>query len=129
MSILAKLTPEQIVAFDDCTTKEELAAKAKELGLEPTEADLDEAMALISAESGELSDDALNAVAGGADEYTKKGYKKVDKKDTCTVPDKYVPAPADLKLWPKAEYMQCGGCDNCRSMNNKIVCIAQPGKD
>ena len=65
MSILAKLTPEQIVAFDDCTTKEELAAKAKELGLEPTEAELDEAMALISAESGELSDDALDAVAGG----------------------------------------------------------------
>jgi hypothetical protein len=86
-------------------------------------------MALIGAESGELSDDALDAVAGGADEYTKKGYKKVDKKDTCTVPDKYVPAPADLKLWPKAEHMQCGGCDNCRSMNNKIVCIAQPGKD
>ena len=55
MSILKKLTPEQIVAFDDCTTKEELAAKAKELGLEPTEAELDEAMALISAENGELS--------------------------------------------------------------------------
>ena len=129
MSILKQLTPEQIVAFDDCTTKEELVARAKELGLEPTEAELEEALALINAESGELSDDALDAVAGGKDEYTKKGYKKVDKKDTCTVPDKYVPAPADLKLWPKAKHMQCGGCDNCRSMNNKIVCIVQTGKD
>ena len=129
MSILKKLTPEQIVAFDDCTTKEELAAKAKELGLEATEADLDEAMALIGAESGELSDDALDAIAGGQNEYSKTGYKKVKKDDTCTVPDKYVPAPADLKLWPNAKPNQCGGCDNCRSMNNKIVCIAQPGQD
>ena len=55
-----------------------------------------------------------------AEQYGKEYGKEVT--------DKYVPAPADLKLWPKAEYMQCGGCDNCRSMNNKIVCIAQPGQ-
>ena len=132
MSILNKFTEEQIAEFEDCKTKEELLEVAAKLGINPTEEDIAEAMAMIKAanlESGEINDDDLDAVAGGKDEYTKKGYKKVDKKDTCTVPDKYVPAPADLKLWPKAKHMQCGGCDNCRSMNNKIVCIAQPGKD
>ena len=33
MSVLAKLTPEQIAAFEACSTKEEIAAKAKELGI------------------------------------------------------------------------------------------------
>ena len=65
MSVLANLTPEQIAAFAGCKSKEEVAAKAKELGFEATEADLEEAMVLLSAESGELSDDALDAVAGG----------------------------------------------------------------
>ena len=50
----------------------EMAAKAKELGLEVTEADLDEAVVLLSAETGELADDALDAVAGGKSQ--KKNY-------------------------------------------------------
>ena len=50
MSILKKLTPEQIAAFEDCKTKEELLEVAAKLGIAPTEEDIAEAMAMIKTE-------------------------------------------------------------------------------
>ena len=125
MSVLANLTPEQIAAFEGCKSKEELAAKAKELGLEVTEAELNEAMAIISAESGELEDDALDAVAGGASDYNKKGFLKVDEEHTCEIPERYTPLPSDQYRKKKAAYGSCYTCANCREMNGKMVCELQ----
>ena len=67
MSILDKFTEEQIAAFEDCKTKEELLEVAAKLGIDPTEEDIAEAMAMIKSanlERGEISDDDLAAVAG-----------------------------------------------------------------
>ena len=124
MSVLANLTPEQIAAFEGCKTKDELVAKAKELGLEPSEADLEEAMVLLSAESGELSDDALDAVAGGKRQY--KSYKKVKKGTNCQVPEYYEPCPPDQYRWKSDTIGQCGTCKHCYTMDNHEVCVKQP---
>ena len=123
MSVLANLTPEQIAAFVGCKSKEEVAAKAKELGLEATEADLEEAMVLLSAESGELSDDALDAVAGGKKQN--KNYKKVKKEHDCDVPQYYEQLPPDQYVFPKDSIGQCGTCVNCYRMDGKTVCVKQ----
>ena len=123
MSVLANLTPDQIAAFEGCKTKEELVAKAKELGLEPTEADLDEAMVLLSKESGELSDDALDAVAGGKKQY--KSYKKVKKEHNCDVPQYYEQCPPDQYRWKNDKIGQCGTCKHCYTMDGKEVCVKQ----
>ena len=45
MSVLKKFTNEQIAAFQECKTQEELIAKANELGIEYKEEDLKEAAA------------------------------------------------------------------------------------
>jgi predicted ribosomally synthesized peptide with nif11-like leader len=123
MSVLANLTPEQIAAFEGCKTKDELVAKAKELGLEPSEADLEEAMVLLSAESGELSDDALDAVAGGKKQH--KNYKKVKKGTNCQVPEYYEPCPPDQYRWKDDTIGQCGTCKHCYTMDGKEVCVKQ----
>ena len=123
MSVLAKLTPEQIAAFEECKTKEEIAAKAKELGIEATEEDLNEAATLLSKESGELSDDALDAVAGGKKQY--KSYKKVEKKHNCDVPEYYEQCPPDQYRWKGDEIGQCGTCKHCYTMNGHEVCVKQ----
>ena len=123
MSVLANLTPEQIAAFEGCTTKEEVAAKAADLGLTATEADLNEAMTLLSTESGELSDDALDAVAGGKKQY--KSYKQVKKKHDCDVPQYYEQIPADQYRWKDDSIGQCGTCKHCYTMDNKEVCVKQ----
>ena len=132
MSILAKLTDEQIAAFAGCKTKEEILAKAKELGFEPTEEELDEAVKLVSgkAESGELDDEALDAVAGGKEEdpYNKDGYIEVKKKTECTI-GRYEMLPEELwrfNFVPKKNgYGKCGSCANCKEVNNNTVCVLQ----
>ena len=126
MSVLANLTPEQIAAFESCTTKEEIAAKAKELGLEPTEADLNEAVALLSKETGELADDALDAVAGGKSQ--KKNYKKISnpkKHHKCEVPEYYEQCPPDQYRFPNDEIGECGTCKHCHQMDGRLVCVKQ----
>ena len=124
MSVLANLTPEQIAAFESCTTKEEIAAKAKELGLEPTEADLDEAVALLSKETGELTDDALDAVAGG--KKLKKCYEKVKKGTQCVVPQYYEPCPPDQYRWKDDQIGMCGTCVHCHTIDGTEVCVKRP---
>ena len=126
MSVLAKLTPEQVAAFEGCKTKEEISAKAKELGLEATEADLDEAVVLLSAETGELADDALDAVAGGKSQ--KKNYKKIKdpkKHHKCDVPQYYEQCPPDQYRFPKDNIGECGTCVHCHQMDGRLVCVKQ----
>ena len=92
MSVLKKFTNEQIAAFQECKTQEELIAKANELGVEYSEEDLKEAVELLGtietlpAESGELDDDALDAVAGGC--TYKDGYAVVTMNVKCFAPGK-----------------------------------------
>ena len=124
MSVLANLTPEQIAAFESCSTQEEIAAKAKELGLEPTEADLNEAVALLSKETGELADDALDAVAGGKKQ--RKYYEKVKKGTDCVVPQYYEQCPPDQYRWKDDKIGQCGTCVHCHTMDGKEVCVKRP---
>ena len=127
MSVLANLTPEQIAAFEACKTREEIAAKAKELGFDATEADLDEAMVLLSKDSGELSDDALDAVAGGKKQY--KNYKEIKnpkKHHQCEVPQYYEQCPPDQQRYPNDKVGECGSCKYLYTMNGKEVCVKQP---
>lgn len=124
MSVLANLTPEQIAAFEACKTREEIAAKAKELGFNATEADLDEAMVLLSADSGELADDALDAVAGGKKQ--RKYYEKVKKGTNCVVPQYYEQCPPDQYRWKDDVIGQCGTCVHCHTMDGKEVCVKRP---
>lgn len=122
MSVMNKLTPEQIDAFEECETKEELIAKAQELGVEYTEEELAEAVALMKGESGELSDDALDAVAGGDSGY-KKGYKKVDRRDKCTINQWQ---KAAVPVYPGVKKPgKCGNCEFGRKIKNELVCIKQ----
>ena len=94
MSILNDLTNEQIAAFQGCKTKEELIAKADELGIKYTAEDIEAGLKALNPEvSGELDDDALDAVAGGTT-YNKKGYAVVTMNKTCFAPGfPYAPAP------------------------------------
>ena len=68
MSVLKKFTNEQIAAFQECKTQEELIAKANELGVEYSEEDLKEAVELLGtietlpAESGELDIKYFNEI-------------------------------------------------------------------
>ena len=125
MSVLAKLTPEQVAAFEGCKTKEEIAAKAKELGLEATEADLDEAAVLLSKESGELADDALDAVAGGVNknkqETNESGYYVTAKNNYC-VCNKY-----ETATYPRYSDtdpgQRCGSCEHCKQIGNDLCCL------
>ena len=84
MSLIKKLTSEQLEAFDACDTMEEMIAKAKELGIECAEEELAE---IFNADN-ELGDDEIDEVAGGAGEGERgwhKGYKRVWRRDDCTI--------------------------------------------
>ena len=126
MSVLKKFTNEQIAAFQECKTQEELIAKANELGIEYSEEDLKEAVGLLGtietlpAESGELDDDALDAVAGGC--TYKDGYAVVTMNVKCFAPgkpyaqDPYPTHPGTLKG------ARCGRCIHCQTIQGMEVC-------
>ena len=122
MSILNKFTEEQITAFEDCKTKEQLLEVAAKLGITPTEEDITEAMAMIKAanlKSGEINDDDLDAVAGGTD-LNKEGYVKVSKNDECLCGE-YESSPTPIHSKPK-EDRHCGPCKHCRQVRSADVC-------
>jgi hypothetical protein len=126
MSVLNKLTNEQIAAFQDCKTKEELIAKAAELNFAYTEDELNEALALlskaetVSVENGELDDDALDAVAGGC--TYKDGYAVVTMNVKCFAPgqpyakDPYPTHPGTLGG------KRCGTCIHCQTRQGMEIC-------
>lgn len=126
MSVLKKFTNEQIAAFQECKTQEELIAKANELGIEYSEEDLKEAVGLLGtietlpAESGELDDDALDAIAGGC--TYKDGYAVVTMNVKCFAPgkpfaeDPYPTHPGTLKG------ARCGRCIHCQTIQGMEVC-------
>lgn len=126
MSVLEKFTNEQIAAFQECKTQEELIAKANELGVEYSEADLKEAVGLLGtietlpAESGELDDDALDAVAGGC--TYKDGYAVVTMNVKCFAPgkpfaeDPYPTHPGTLGG------ARCGRCIHCQTRQGMEIC-------
>ena len=122
MSILNKLTEEQIAAFDDCKTKEELLEVAAKLDLTPSEEDIAEAMAMIKATNigkGEIDDDALDAVSGGTD-TNKEGYVKVNKNDEC-VCGHYESSATPIHSQTK-DGRHCGTCKHCRQVRSADVC-------
>ncbi len=122
MSILNKLTEDQIAAFEDCKTKEELLEVAAKLGINPTEEDIAEAMAMIKAtnlESGEIDDDALDAVAGGT-KTNKEGYVKVSKNDECLCGE-YESSATPIHSNTK-DGRHCGTCKHCRQVRSADVC-------
>ena len=117
-----KLSPEILEAFDDCETKEELLAKAKELGVELTE---EAAIELLKECDGELDDDQLDAVAGGGEGNRgwHKGYKRVWRRDDCTIgrwEAAAVPSYTGVKKNGK-----CGNCDHGKVVNGELVCTLQ----
>ena len=126
MAVLEKLTSEQVAAFQECKTKEELVAKATELGVSYTEDELKEALELLGtievlpAESGELDDDALDAVAGGC--AYKDGYAVVTMDKKCFAPgkpyakDPYPTHPGTLKG------ARCGTCIYCQTRQAVEIC-------
>lgn len=120
MSELNKLTPEMMEAFDACETKEELLAKAAELGVELTEEDV---AVLMDEAEGELDDDELDAVAGGK-EY-KNGYKIVKRRDKCTIGQwkrAAIPSYDGVK-----DNGKCGNCEYGKVVNCKrLICTLQP---
>ena len=127
MSVLEKFTNEQIAAFQECKTQEELIAKANELGVEYSEEDLKEAVELLGtietlpAESGELDDDALDAVAGGTT-YNKKGYAVVTMNVKCIAPGQpYAKSP--IPAHPLTlDGKRCGTCIHMVTMDGMEVC-------
>ena len=126
MAIIENLTKEQAAAFEGCKSKEEIVAKAKELNIEASEEEINAAANLLGAQSGELADDALDAVAGGANknkqESNKDGYLIVSKNTYCTL-GRY--EAATYPLYQKVESgTRCGSCANCKQIDNDLCCTA-----
>ena len=130
MSILENLTKEQAAAFEDCKSKEEIAAKAKEMGLEATEADIEFAANVLCATTGELDDDALDAVAGGRNtqkqETNSSGYLITSINNQCTC-GKYETATFPIDKDTR-KGNRCGTCVHCKEIGKKVgsdlVCTA-----
>ena len=122
MHIFEKFSNEQIAAFADCKSKEAFAAKAKELGIEVSEEDIAAAMALIAADapSGELDDDALDAVAGGKTDKNKDGYVKVKKNDECLCGKYEVTANPIHDNTNGGRH--CGTCKHCLNVRGNEIC-------
>lgn len=122
MSILNKLTEDQIAAFEDCKTKEELLEVAAKLGIAPTEEDIAEAMTMIKTanlKNGEIDDDDLDAVAGGTD-LNKEGYVKVKKNDECLCGE-YESSSTPIHSHTD-DGRHCGTCKHCRQVRSADVC-------
>ena len=124
MSVLHELTNEQIAAFKDCKTREEMIAKANELGIKYTEEDIEAGFKVLhpaeAEASGELDDDALDAVAGGC--TYKDGYAVVTMNVKCFAPgkpyaqDPYPTHPGTLKG------ERCGTCIHCQTRQGMEIC-------
>ena len=125
MSVLHELTNEQIAAFKDCKTREEMIAKANELGIKYTEEDIEAGFKVLhpaeAEASGELDDDALDAVAGGTT-YNKKGYAVVTMNVKCIAPGQpYAKSPFPAHpLTMDGE--RCGTCIHMVTMDGMEVC-------
>ena len=125
MSVLHELTNEQIAAFKDCKTREEMIAKANELGIKYTEQDIESGFRILHPEaveaSGELDDDALDSVAGGTT-YNKKGYAVVTMNVKCLAPGQpYAKSP--FPAHPHTlDGKRCGTCIHMVTMDGMEVC-------
>ena len=125
MSVLHELTNEQIAAFKDCKTREEMIAKANELGIKYTEEDIEAGFKVLhpaeAEASGELDDDALDAVAGGTT-YNKKGYAVVTMNVKCLAPGQpYAKSP--FPAHPHTmDGKRCGTCIHMVTMDGMEVC-------
>ena len=125
MAIFENLTKEQVAAFEGCKSKEEIAAKAKELGIEATEEEITTADNLLGVQSGELADDALDAVAGGVNknkqETNDSGYYVTAKNNYC-VCNKY-----ETATYPRYSNtdpgQRCGSCEHCKQIGNDLCCL------
>ena len=124
MAIFEKLTAEQIAAFEGCKSKEEIVAKAKELGIEASEEEINAAANLLAVQSGELEDDALDAVAGGANQRKQKtnesGYLITAKNNQCYC-GKY--ETATYASYSKIDGARCGSCKHCKQIDNNLCCL------
>ena len=78
-----KLTPELIEKAKQAKTAEELAALAKETGVELTAEEANTYFAQLNPKSGELSDDELDCVAGGCGTPTHNGHPIINRNGTC----------------------------------------------
>ena len=121
MSVITKLTPEQLATFEGCETKEEVQAKAQELGVACTETDL---IDILDAIDKELSDDEIDAVAGGKEEKDRgdyKDYRRVWRRDDCSCGQWQA---AGVPAFPGVKKIgKCGNCEWGRTINKKLVCI------
>ena len=122
MAIIENLTKEQAAAFEGCKSKEEIAAKAKELGLEATEADIEFAANILCGATGEVDDDALDAVAGGKNtqkqETNSSGYLITHYNNQCTC-GKYETAVYPISR--KTEKgNRCGTCAHCKEIGKGV---------
>ena len=122
MAIFENLTKAQAAAFEGCKSKEEIAAKAKELGIEATEADIEIAANILCAPTGEIDDDALDAVAGGKNtqkqETNSSGYLIVAKNNQC-VCGKYETATYPI-CSNTDKGNRCGTCAHCKEIGKGV---------
>ncbi|MBR4287934.1 MAG: hypothetical protein IKT50_00690 [Clostridia bacterium] len=104
MAIFENLTKEQAAAFEGCKSKEEIAAN------------------ILCAPTGEIDDDALDAVAGGKNtqkqETNSSGYLVVAKNNQC-VCGKY-----ETATYPIASNTEkgnrCGTCVHCKEIGKAV---------
>ena len=80
---MKNLTPEMIEKAKAVKSAEELLALAKENNVEMTADEAATYFAQLNPKSGELDDDDLDAVAGGACGYAKDGRRIVDMGGRC----------------------------------------------
>ena len=132
MSVLHELTNEQIAAFKDCKTREEMIAKANELGIKYTEEDIEAGFKVLHPEeaeaSGEIDDDALDAVAGGGCGYASDGRRIVDMGGRCHTSFEYKDGCGNNVDMGREKCRICGEewrCYNCVSVSfegGKMYC-------
>ena len=123
MAFFENLTKEQVAAFEGCKSKEEIVAKAKELNIAASEEEVNTAANLLGVQSGELTDDALDAVAGGnknKQDTNESGYYITAKNNWC-VCNKYETATYP-RFSSTEEGQRCGSCEHCKQIGNDICC-------
>ena len=114
-----KLTPEMIEKAKAAKSAEELLAIAKANGVEMTADDAAAYIAQLNPKSGEISDDELGSVAGGACQSKEKPFEKkvrVTSGQTCTCGTNI----GILKPYGQYafDYVLCEPCDHIIGFDN-----------
>ena len=122
------LTPEMIEKAKAAKSAEELLEVAKENNVEMTEDEAKTYFAQLNPKSGELDDDELDAVAGGACGYAKDGRKIVEAKARCHTEFSCKNGCGHNVDYGTYKCNVCGGgwyCENCLYSSregNKMYC-------